>query len=166
MGITIILDNIRSCHNVGAILRTADGAGVSQIVCTGFTPYPEIVGDTRDPRIIAKNSHQISKTALGAEKTINIRYDIDIITTINRLRSEGNTILSLEETAGSIDLYANLSELKSYPKIALVVGNEVTGVQQSVLNKSDQIICLPQMGAKNSLNVSVATGIALYSLRF
>ncbi|MCA9349620.1 TrmH family RNA methyltransferase [Candidatus Saccharibacteria bacterium] len=166
MNILVILDNIRSCHNVGAILRTADGAGITRVICTGFTPYPEIVDDTRDPRIITKNSHRISKTALGAEKTIDIRYDEDINTTIDHLKSVGYTLISLEETPEAVDLYSSLSELKSYPKIALIVGNEVTGVQQSVLNRSDQIICLPQMGDKNSLNVSVATGIALYSLRF
>ncbi|MDP3762514.1 MAG: RNA methyltransferase, partial [bacterium] len=138
----LILHNIRSLYNVGSIFRTADGAGVSKIYLTGYTPLPAV------------------KTALGAEKYVpweKIRY---IVSLLGRLKKEKVKIIALEQAEGAIDYR------KFRPKfpLALVLGNEVRGLSKALLKKCDKIIQIPMRGKKESLNVSVAAGVALFSL--
>ncbi len=150
--IYLILHNIRSLHNVGAIFRTADAAGVSMIYLTGYTPAPK--------DIFGKYRKEIAKTALGAEKYIPwevIRY---IVSLVKQLKKEKIQIVALEQTENATDYRKFRSK---YP-LALILGNEVRGLSKNVLKKCDKIIYIPMRGKKESLNVSVAAGIALFSL--
>lgn len=147
----LILENIRSTHNVGAIFRTADAAGCSKIYLIGYTPLP--VDRFGKPR------KDVAKAALGAELTVPWEYRKTIAPIVNTLKKEGYTILSLEQDARSVPHH----RIK-VRKFALIVGNEVDGVSTYTLSKSDNIIEIPMKGSKESLNVSVATGIALFRL--
>ncbi|MBP8017190.1 RNA methyltransferase [Candidatus Gracilibacteria bacterium] len=142
----LLLDNIRSLLNVGAIFRTCDGAGFDKIILTGFTPTP--------PR------KDISKTAIGAENTVDWEYYEDPIEIITKLKNDGFKIITLEQTKNSIDL-RNLKSEKN-DNICLVVGNEISGVRKDIIDKSDIIVEIPMFGKKQSLNVATATGILLY----
>lgn len=149
-----ILHNIRSLHNVGSMFRTADGAGVSKIYLTGYTPAPvDVFGKVRP---------EIAKTALGAEKTVAWEQRKDISRLIIDLKKRGFLILALEQTKNSIS-YDQL-KLKSGLKAALIVGNEVRGVAPGILKKCDQVLEIPMRGRKESLNVSTSFGIAIYQL--
>ncbi|MFA6416058.1 MAG: TrmH family RNA methyltransferase [Candidatus Paceibacterota bacterium] len=150
--LSLILHNIRSSHNVGAIFRTADGAGVSKIYLTGYTPKP-IDQFGRPDKALAK-------TALGAEKTIAWQYLASASTLINKLKKSGTEIIALEQAPDSVDF--RRAKIK-WPA-ALLLGEEVEGVNKALLKKSDQIIEIPMRGQKESLNVSVATGIAVYEI--
>lgn len=157
--IILIAHNIRSTHNVGSIFRTAEGFGVTKIICSGYTPYPRLdIGDTRLPHIADKLSRQIHKTALGAEAIVPFTY----INTppIDTLRRDGYHIAGLEQNARSIPL----SIYQSPNKIALLLGEEVAGIAPDLLSICDDIVEIPMRGQKESFNVSVATGIALYQL--
>ena len=150
--IYLILHNIRSLYNVGAIFRTADAAGVSKIFLTGYTPSPKDV--------FGKYRREISKAALGAEKYISweaIRY---IVSLVKRLKKERIQIVALEQASASVDY----RKFKPKFPIALILGNEVRGLSKSLLKKCDKIIYIPMRGRKESLNVSVASGVALFSL--
>ena len=127
---------------MGSIFRTADAAGVSKIFLTGYTPEPA------------------PKTALGAEKYVSwgkIRY---IVSLLKRLKKEQIKIIALEQAKGAVDYH----RFKSKYPLALILGNEVRGISKSLLKKCDKIIQIPMRGKKESLNVSVAAGIALFSL--
>lgn len=142
----VLLNNIRSLHNVGSIFRTSDGAGVSKLFLCGQTGYP--------PR------PDISKTALGAEEVVDWEYWIDPIECIEHLKKKGVQIVALEQTKGSIDYKKFKPE---YP-LCLVVGNEIDGVSDELLDLCDAFIEIPMRGKKQSLNVSVAFGVAIYAL--
>lgn len=159
----LILDNIRSASNVGAILRTADAVGAQRVIVCGITPYPRLKNDDRDPVVAGRNSREIAKTALGAEHTVTIEHIATTEAAIERCRAEGRTIFGLEQSLQS----QNIFQLASAPaRAALVVCNEVDGMNQAIQQACDTIIEIPQRGAKESLNVSVATGIALYQLTY
>lgn len=156
--IVLIAHNIRSTHNVGSIFRTAEGFGVKKIILSGYTPYPHTEQDRRLPHISEKLSAQIHKTALGAETMVPFEYQES--PDIGTLMSTGYTIVGLEQAADSIPL-------KSYradKKIALIIGEEVHGIEPELLARCEKIIEIPMKGKKESFNVSVATGIALYAL--
>ncbi len=142
----ILLNNIRSLHNVGSIFRTSDGAGVKKLFLCGQTGYP--------PR------EEIAKTALGAEEIVPWEYYIDPIDCIKKLKKEGIQIVALEQTSKSIDY----KKLKPKYPICLVVGHEIDGVSKEILELCDEAIEIPMHGEKQSLNVSVAFGIAIYEL--
>lgn len=146
----LILDNIRSRHNVGSIFRTADCAGVSKIYLCGTTPTPL----DRFGRPIK----EIEKTALGAEKSVEWEYAKTTITVLKKLKKEGFQIIAVEQTKDSVDY----KKVKVKSKVAFVVGNEVEGISKSVLKLCDMIAEIPMQGSKESLNVSVATGVALF----
>lgn len=150
--LNLILHNIRSAHNVGAIFRTADGAGVSKIWLTGYTPAP--LDQFKRP------NGEIAKTALGAEKTVAWDKREDVSELINELKKEDVQIWALEQNEKSV----NYREAKLTGQTALTVGNEVEGIEGEVLSKCDQILEIPMRGQKESLNVAVATGVALYHL--
>ena len=147
----LVIDTIRSAHNTGSMFRTADGAGVSRIILTGYTPAPIEKGKARP---------DIAKVALGAEISILWEKVDTAVEALSKLKKEGYAILVLEKMEGSQPLF----EYESPKKFALFVGNEVDGVPQEVLNLCDAILEIPMRGVKESLNVSVAAGVALYAL--
>jgi len=160
MKLIVIAHNIRSAHNIGAILRSSDGFGVGRVYVTGYTPYPTVPGDTRLPHIRDKLTRTIAKTALGAEKTMPITPHADIAALLHDLKQEGYRIAALEQSDRSI----MLPDYQPPDKLALLLGEEVHGVTQNLLNLCDDVLEIPMKGHKESFNVSVATGIALYAL--
>lgn len=147
-----VLHNIRSLYNVGSMFRTADAAGVTKIYLTGYTPLPvDAFGKVRA---------EIAKTALGAERTVPWEQKKDIGALLFSLHKQGVYIVGLEQHARAID-YKSVMPEKSW---ALVAGNEVRGLSEAVLQKCDVIAEIPMRGKKESLNVSVAFGVALFSL--
>lgn len=148
--IIVILDNVRSVYNVGSIFRTADAFLIEAICICGYTPQP--------------THKQMNKTALGATETVDwLHYD-SIIVALNQLRQSGYKVFSVEQAEKSLSL--EKVTIQPDEKIAVVFGNEVTGVQPEVLEASDGCIEIPQLGMKHSLNISVAAGIVLWQLVF
>lgn len=161
MNLIVIAHNIRSAHNIGSILRTADGFGVARVYCTGYTPYPTIPGDSRLPHLRDKITSQIRKTALGAELSLPVTQSDEIIPVLQHLKSDGFEIVALEQAKDAV----LLPEFHPRgPKLALLLGEEVHGTTPALLRASDCIIEIPMKGKKESFNVSVAAGIALYAL--
>lgn len=156
--IVLIAHNIRSTHNVGAIFRTAEGFGVSRIILSGYTPYPQLTDDTRLPHIASKLTSQIHKTALGAEALVPFSYQE--VPDFSELRQAGYRIVGLEQDKRSTPL----SLYEAPDSIALVIGEEVDGISAELRDACDDIVEIPMHGEKESFNVSVATGIALYAL--
>jgi len=150
----LILHNIRSVYNVGSIFRTADAAGVSKIYLTGYTPTP--LDRFNRERL------DLHKVALGAEKSVPWEYIKNPYAAVSKLKQEGVRIVALEQDARATNLFT--FKLKKSQKIALIVGNEVRGVSKALRDKCDSIVEIPMHGKKESLNVSVATGIALFQL--
>jgi tRNA G18 (ribose-2'-O)-methylase SpoU len=141
---SLILPDIRSCHNVGAMFRSADACGFDRIFLTGYTPTP--------PR------PEIHKVALGADEWIPWEHRPSLVSLIHELRQQGVEIVALEKTSTSIDIATALF----HAPIALIVGNEVDGVSREVLDHCDRVVHIPMHGKKESLNVSIAAGIAMY----
>lgn len=158
--IIVIAHNIRSTHNVGAIFRTAEGFGISKIILSGYTPYPTLTQDPRLPHISSKLTAQIRKTALGAEAIVPFEYQEE--PDFGSLRQLGFRIVGLEQDKTSV----MLSDYRPPEKIALLLGEEVEGIEDSLRKECDDLIEIPMEGQKESFNVSVATGIALYGLKF
>lgn len=150
--VVIILHNVRSLHNVGSVLRTADGAGVAKVYMTGYTPSPtDEMGRVRK---------EITKTALGAEQSVSWEHVSDISRLIAKLKKEGFSIVALEQSDDGVD-YRTFHP--QFP-LALIAGNEVRGLSGALLEKTDASISIPMRGKKESLNVSIAVGIAIYKL--
>lgn len=160
--IRLILDDIRSALNVGAMLRTADAAGVAHVYACGITPYPLLSSDTRPGHIAMANTRAIAKTALGAEVTMSLTHAQTTRSAIEQCRLDGYKVIVIEQSERSLKLYQYVPD----GPIALVMGNEVEGIHKDTLALADHILELPMLGSKESLNVSVAAGIALYQLRF
>lgn len=158
--IVLIAHNIRSTHNVGSLFRTAEGLGVSRILCCGYTPYPRKANDTRLPHISDKLTAQIKKTALGAEELVPFEYHET--PPLSELRRDGYAIVGLEQDNRSI----LLSEYHTPPRVALILGEEVAGIDVALRTQCDTLLEIPMRGQKESFNVSVAAGIALYHLSF
>lgn len=156
--IIVIAHNIRSTHNVGAIFRSSDGFGVSKIILSGYSPYPHVPDDTRLPHISRKLTDQIHKTALGAEEIIPFEYQEQ--PNIAILKADGYTIVGLEQDERSV----MLPDYIPPEKIVLLLGEEVEGITFDMRQLCDDLIEIPMVGKKESFNVSVATGIALYAL--
>lgn len=160
--IILLVHDIRSCHNVGSLLRTAEGFGVTKVYLSGYTPYPSTEHDPRLPHIHQKLTKQIHKTALGAETLIPWEYHEDISALITQLKADGYTIAALEQAPHAIEL----PDFQTPQKIALLLGREVEGVDTALLQKTDVILEIPMQGVKESFNVVNAAAIALYQLRF
>jgi len=156
--IIVIAYNIRSTYNVGAIFRSCEGFGVRKIIFSGYTPYPRLSHDTRLPHIADKLTAQIHKTALGAELIVPFEYQET--PDLQTLHTRGYTIVGLEQD-GRATL---LPQYTSPKKIALLLGEEVKGITDELRTECDDLIEIPMQGQKESFNVSVATGIALYGL--
>lgn len=149
--LTLLLDNLRSTLNVGSIFRTADGAGVAHIYCCGTTPTPE------HPKII--------KTGLGAEGFIPWTYYRNALD-VPELTDQRSEIVSLEATSRSVNLFQEVAQIEMTKPVLLILGNEVSGIDPALMQRSHRIVSLPMLGNKSSLNVAVAAGIAMYALRF
>src|SRR5690554_3867847 len=146
--IIIVLDDIRSLHNIGSFFRTCDAFLIEKIYLCGITATPP--------------HKEIHKTALGATETVEWEYYKDIMNVIARLKSENVKIISLEQVEGSLML--NDFEVNTGTKYALIFGNEVKGVRQQVVDSSDAVVEIPQLGTKHSLNVSVSGGIVIWDV--
>lgn len=146
LSVTVVLDNVRSLNNVGAFFRTADAFAIERIVLCGITAAPP--------------SKEIHKTALGAEQTVAWEHAVSTVEAVERLKSEGWTVLAVEQVEGAVML--DQFEAKAATKYALVFGNEVMGVDQAVVDLCHGAIEIPQSGTKHSLNVSVSGGVVLW----
>ncbi|MGZ3778488.1 MAG: RNA methyltransferase [Mucilaginibacter sp.] len=146
--VVVVLDSVRSMHNVGSIFRTCDGFAVERVYLCGITGQPP--------------HREIEKTALGATQSISWTYDADPLNAINGLRKEGYIIIAIEQAENSI----MLNEFKAEPgkKYALIFGNEVNGVSDEVMNVIDACIEIPQFGTKHSFNIVVSAGIVLWDI--
>ncbi len=146
----IILEDIRSAYNVGAIFRTADASGVAKVFLVGYTPAP--IDRFGRPQA------EIKKTSLGASETVPWEKVEVMSDLIARLKTDGVTVVAVELAKGSV----SLKDFREPEHVAYIVGNEVDGVSNEALESSDVIVELPMLGQKESLNVSVTTGIVLY----
>lgn len=146
--VTIVLDNIRSQHNVGSIFRTADAFRIERIHLCGITATPP--------------NREIQKTALGATESVEWSYFSSTLGSINELKTKGYVIIAIEQAVGSIDI-ADIQVIKT-EKTAIVFGNEVHGVSDEVMEVCDMCIEIPQFGTKHSLNVSVSAGIVIWEI--
>lgn len=144
--VAVILDNVRSMHNVGSIFRTSDGFAVEQIVLCGITGQPP--------------HREIEKTALGATQSVNWRYHTNTLTAVEELRAQGYTIVAIEQAENSTMLHT--FEPLTDAKYALIFGNEVNGVADEVMTAIDYCIEIPQFGTKHSFNIVVSAGIVLW----
>jgi 23S rRNA (guanosine2251-2'-O)-methyltransferase len=158
----LIAHNLRSTHNVGSLLRTADGLGVERVILTGYTPHPAGPGDQRLPHIAAKLSRQIDKTALGAAESVSWAYAGDIFPVLSDLRTDGWRIAAVEQAEGSIAL----PDFQPPDKLVLIVGREVEGLESEVLASVNMVLEIPMFGSKESFNVVQAAAMALYHCRF
>ncbi|MBA4140295.1 MAG: RNA methyltransferase [Segetibacter sp.] len=146
--VIVVLDNIRSMHNVGSVFRTSDAFLLEAIFLCGYTPQPP--------------HRDINKTALGATETVDWIYFTNTIDAVRQLKNKGYKVFGIEQTQESISLEKFNTPAKE--KLAMVFGNEVEGVDASVLQLCDGSIEIPQLGTKHSLNISVAAGIVLWKL--
>jgi len=146
IGLTVVLDNVRSLNNIGSVFRTSDAFRVNEIILCGITATP--------PQV------EIHKTALGAEDSMKWRYVKNTLDAVNELKSEGYRVFAIEQTENSTSLEdVSLEKEKKY---AIILGHEVHGVQQAVVDASHGCIEIPQQGTKHSLNISVAAGIVIW----
>lgn len=144
--LVVVLDNVRSMHNVGAVFRTGDAFLVERIVLCGITPQPP--------------HREIHKSALGATESVDWHYFDDISEAILKLKKENFEVLGIEQTTNSVMI--SEFEISKNKKYALVLGNEVDGISDEALSLCDHFLEIPQMGTKHSLNVSVCGGIAMW----
>lgn len=155
--LSLILHNIRSSYNIGAIFRTADGAGVEKIYLSGYTMTPY---DEKNEAYPTRAQKMLAKTALGAEKEIPWEKVESIDDLIDNLRKKKIKIAALEQSKNSVDI----KKYKPGFPLALILGNEVEGLEGKILEKADVATEIPMRGKKESLNVSVAAGIAIYHI--
>jgi len=148
-GLVLVLDNVRSAHNVGSAFRTADAFGVDKVYLGGICPVPP--------------SPELRKVALGAEEVVPFEHVEDTAALVRELQAEGYTVVAVEQTVHSV----KLDHFRREPgrKYALIFGNEVDGVQQEVVDAADFALEIPQQGTKHSLNVSVSVGVVLWGIK-
>lgn len=146
--VIVLLDNVRSLHNVGSVFRTCDAMAVEKLYLCGITAKPP--------------HREIQKTAIGATESVNWEYMDDAISIIHRYKKEGYTIISVEQTSNSIAL-GNYNWKNE--KVLLVFGNEIDGVHQKIIDLSDFSLEIPQWGTKHSFNITVSAGIVLWDLK-
>lgn len=164
MELVLVLNNIRSCYNVGAILRTAEGFGVSDVIFSGYTPR---VHDMRVlPHLREKLDHEIHKTALGAEDLVKIEVAEDLKALLSEYQKQGFKVVGLENNIEKEIFCLNDASLKEKigNKVVLVLGEEVEGISPELYDSIDLFVEIPMKGQKESFNVSVAAGIAMYGL--
>ena len=165
MELVLVLDNIRSTYNVGAILRTAEGLGVSRVILSGYTP--RVHDKELLPHLREKLDKEIHKTALGAEDMLDVYSSRDIISTLKDYKKQGYQILGLENNIKNdnlVKLNDRGLKVKLTDKIVLILGEEVKGIDYSLYDIIDLFLEIPMKGKKESFNVSVAAGIAMYGI--
>ena len=160
--IIIVAHDIRSLHNVGSILRTAEGLGITKVYLTGYTPHPSYVGDQRLPHIGLRQTNKINKTALGAEEMQDWEYRHDVGSVISELKQDGYSVVALEQGSNS----TALPDFKPSDKIAIILGREVEGLSEDILKLCDRMVEIPMSGQKESFNVVEAATMAMYQFRF
>jgi tRNA G18 (ribose-2'-O)-methylase SpoU len=160
--IVVIAHNIRSAHNIGSLLRTAEGLGVKKVYLTGYSPYPRQKADSRLPYLADKIDRQIHKTSLGAEHSISWEQSNDIESVFKKLRQQGFKLAALEQVKDSL----KLMEYDAPERIALILGREVEGLETEVLNHCDVVLEIPMSGQKESFNVVQAAAMALFHLKY
>ncbi|MBE6332833.1 MAG: RNA methyltransferase [Bacteroidales bacterium] len=148
MPLVVVLDNIRSLNNVGSVFRTSDAFRVESIYLCGITATPP--------------SMEIHKTALGAEDSVNWKYFADTHEAVRQLQADGYRVMAIEQCEGSSMLDTWKADFDACRGYAVVMGNEVKGVQQSVVDMCDGCLEIPQFGTKHSLNVAVTTGLVIW----
>lgn len=158
--IILFLDNVRSAHNVGSMLRTAEGLGLKRVIASGISPYPRQPGDKRLPHVIASAERKLAKTALGAEKFLQVSHTTDSVATLLALKRDGYRLVGLEQSPRAQDL----RDYKIKHPLVLVVGNERVGLAENVQELMDELVAIPMAGKKESFNVAAAAAIALYQL--
>lgn len=159
--IVVLAHNLRSVFNVGSLLRTSDVFAVDGVYVTGFTPYPAQQEDERDPALRERLTKRIAKSAAGAEHTVPVTHRPDVTDLLGTLRDDGYRVAGLE-----IDSDAwSLPSYSPPERVALLLGDEVYGLDTETRRRCDDLLRIPMYGRKSSLNVSVAAGIALYCLR-
>ena len=146
--VVVVLDNVRSALNVGSVFRTCDAFKISQIILCGITATPP--------------NNEIRKTAIGAEQSVDYRYFKSTVQAVETLKSEGYKIIAVEQAEESVSLQD--LKIENVQKTALVLGNEVKGVDESVMTLCQQCVEIPQFGTKHSLNVSVSAGIVIWEV--
>ncbi len=146
--IIIVLDDVRSLHNIGSVFRTCDAFLIEKVYLCGITATPP--------------NKEIHKTALGATETVDWEYAKDVVDVVQRLKQEGVCVQAIEQVENSVMLTD--FQVQDQIKYALVFGNEVKGVSQSVVDLSDGVIEIPQLGTKHSLNIAVSAGIVIWDL--
>lgn len=146
----VVLENVRSAHNVGSVFRTADATGVEQIYLVGYTPNPIDRFGRLQP--------EIQKTSLGASENIPWEHRGDISELLGELQKSGFQTIAVEQTSNSV----SLSGFKVPERVAYVFGNEVEGVSEATLAECESVVEIPMLGKKESLNISVAVGVVLY----
>jgi len=159
--IVVLAHNLRSVFNVGSLLRTSDVFAVERVYVTGFTPYPSQPDDPRDPGLQARLTKRLAKSAAGAERTMPVTHLSDVYALFDDLRAAGYTVAGLEIDDGAVAL----GDYRPPDRIALLLGDEVRGIEAPLRERCDVLLQVPMYGQKTSLNVSVAAGIALHDLR-
>ncbi len=159
--IILILHDIRSTHNVGSLLRTAEGLGIAHVYFTGYTPYPLSEDDQRLPHIAKRLDFQIHKTALGAEHSIPWSHVENIQHLMRDLRNDGYQLIAIEQDKSAVAL----SKYNPSQKCAILLGREVEGIDELLLKECDDIVEIPMYGSKESFNVVQAAAIVMYTLR-
>lgn len=157
----LVLHNIRSCYNVGAILRTAEGFGVEKVILSGYTP--KVHDKDLLPHLRKKLDKEIHKTALGAEDMLKIYSSHDIIPEVEKYKKENYKIVGLENNLSDKRLI-NLRDYRPKEKVVLILGEEVHGIPEELHDLIDVFVEIPMKGKKESFNVSVAAGIAMYGI--
>ncbi|TAH33949.1 TrmH family RNA methyltransferase [Candidatus Saccharibacteria bacterium] len=161
--IVLLVHDIRSTHNVGSLLRTAEGLGIAHVYFSGYTPFPQLAtDDPRLPHLAAKIDAQIHKTALDAEKLVPWSVDNNVSERIRQLRADGYTVLALEQAPNSV----KLPDYQPPQKVAVLLGREVEGIEPELLQLCDTTLEIPMFGQKESFNVVQAAAMTLYHLRF
>ena len=162
--VVVVAHNIRSVQNVGSILRTADCLGIEQVYASGYTPNLTTRTDGSNlpllPHVRDKLRRELHRSALGAEETVSFDYVNDVMALIDKLRANGFTVVGLEQNERSIAL----PDYSPSGKVALLLGEEVHGLTSELIDKCDTLVEIPMFGTKESYNVAVATGIALYHI--
>lgn len=154
--LTLVLDNLRSCHNVGSIIRTANGFNCQDFIFLGTTPYPKLKNDQRLGYLISRSNKKIAKTSLGSEKEIRGEYFQNTDDFLEKYA--GRNLICLEQTSNSQPLHDFQLPANSY----LILGNEIDGVSKNLIESATTCLAIPMLGSKESFNVAIATGIVLY----
>lgn len=160
MNLVVIAHNIRSAHNVGSIFRTCEGFGADTLYLTGYTPYPKAPGDQRLPHLIERLEKKINKTAIGAEKLVPFEHEPDVISLLTELKQSGYRIVGLEQADNAVAM----NDFTPPKTCALLLGEEVQGIPEEAQKLCDHFVEIPMCGQKQSFNVAVAAGIAMYGL--